>query len=326
VRTRARPPAAASAAHQPGIVTRLPAHLALGAFDVRVSRRADLRDLLAAWTRVAARLAGEVEATFGLGPELFAPGRLGLEGLRPVALAPLPPFAGDALESARGGGDLCVQLGADDPVALVEALGALAAAAHGAADLRWTQTGFRGGRPRPDGRPRVPRDLLGFLEGADNLRFPQQLERHVWAGARDRTWMAGGTYLVYRRVRLRLAAWNALAVEDQERIVGRRRATGAALAPDTGHVALAAPRDGEGGMLRRGVAYLDAGAGELDAGLVFVAFVRDPRRQYVPVQRRLAAHDALCAYAVHTASAVFAVPPAARPAGFVADALLDAGG
>jgi deferrochelatase/peroxidase EfeB len=65
--------------------------------------------------------------------------------------------------------------------------------------------------------------------------------------------------------------------------------------------------------------------GALDAGLVFVAFVRDPRRQYAPVQRRLAEDDPLSAYAVHTASAVFAVPPAARPGGFVADALLDAG-
>jgi deferrochelatase/peroxidase EfeB len=169
----------------------------------------------------------------------------------------------------------------------------------------------------------VPRDLLGFLEGADNLRFPQQLERHVWAGARDRTWMAGGTYLVYRRIRRDLAGWNAFATAEQERIVGRRRRTGEALRPDTGHVALAAPRPGEGGMLRRGFSYLDGAAGPLDAGLAFVAFVRDPRRQYVPVQRRLAQEDALSGYAVHTASAVFAIPPAAPPGSFVAERLFE---
>jgi deferrochelatase/peroxidase EfeB len=325
VRTRPRPPAPATGAHQPGIVTRQPAHLAVAAFDLVTGDRDALAGLLVAWSSLAARLAAEPggpELTFGLGAALFEDGRFGLDARRPLGLAPLPPFAGDALEPARGGGDLCVQAGAGDPVPLVEALEALARAARGTAVVRWTQTGFRGGTPRPDGRPRVPRDLLGFLEGADNLRFPQQLERHVWVGVRDRTWMAGGTYLVYRRIRLDLAAWDALAVEEQERIVGRRRTTGAALAPDRGHVALAAPREGEGGMLRRGFSYLDGAAGPLDAGLAFVAFVRDPRRQYVPVQRRLAEEDALSAYAIHTASAVFAMPPAARAGGFVAERLL----
>jgi deferrochelatase/peroxidase EfeB len=327
VRTRARPPAPATGAHQPGIATRQPPHLAIAAFDVVAGGRAELRELLAAWTTLAARLAAEPggpELTFGLGPGLFEPGRLGLDARRPVGLAPLPAFPRDALETARSDGDLCVQAGAEDPVALVEALGALAGAARGMAVPRWTQTGFRGGTLRRDGRPRVPRDLLGFLEGADNLRFPRQLDRHVWAGARDRTWMAGGTYLVYRRIRLDLASWSALPVEEQERIVGRRRRTGAPLEPETGHVALAAPLAGEGGMLRRGFAYLDAGAGPLDAGLAFVAFVRDPRRQYAPVQRRLAEDDALSAYAVHTASAVFAVPPAPRAGGVLAERLLEA--
>jgi dye decolorizing peroxidase len=231
VRTRARPPAPATGAHQPGIVTRQPPHLALTAFDVVGEGRAELRRLLAAWTTVAARLGADVELTFGLGPGLFDAGRLGLDALRPVGLTPLPAFPGDALEPARGGGDLLVQAGAGDPVALVEALGALAGAADGVATARWTQTGFRGGTPRPDGRPRVPRDLLG---------------------------------------------------------------------------------------------YLDAGPGPLDAGLAFVAFVRDPRRQYVPVQRRLAEDDALSAYAVHTASAVFAIPPAPRAGDALAGRLLEA--
>ena len=69
-------------------------------------------------------------------------------------------------------------------------------------------------------------------------------------------------------------------------------------------------------ILRRSYAY-DAGAdpnGLLDAGLVFICFQRDPRSQFVPIQRRLAGRDALNAFYQHTASAVFACPPAA-PAG-----------
>jgi deferrochelatase/peroxidase EfeB len=326
----ARAAAAGQGAHQPGIVTRQPAHLALAAFDVVTSDRRGLRELLLAWSSAAARLAhepGGAELTFGLGAGLFDADRFGLDALRPVALAPLPAFPRDALDPARCGGDVCVQLGADVPAALVEALLLLEHSAHGAAVARWTQTGFRGGTLRRDGHPRVPRDLLGFLEGADNLRFARQLERHVWAAGRDRTWLAGGTYLVYRRVRLDLEGWRALPLDEQERIVGRRRTTGAVLEPETGHVALAAPRETEGGMLRRGFNYFDGtdpATGRIDAGLVFLAFVRDPRRQYVPVQRRLAEEDALSAHAVHTASAVFAVPPAIRPGSFVAGDLLAA--
>ncbi|TMM34080.1 MAG: hypothetical protein E6F99_22580 [Actinobacteria bacterium] len=49
----------------------------------------------------------------------------------------------------------------------------------------------------------------------------------------------------------------------------------------------------------------------LDAGLIFVCFQRDPGQQFIPVQRRLAERDALNAFSQHTASAVFACPPAA---------------
>ena len=47
------------------------------------------------------------------------------------------------------------------------------------------------------------------------------------------------------------------------------------------------------------------------AGLIFVCFQRDPGQQFIPVQRRLAERDALNAFSQHTASAVFACPPAA---------------
>ena len=96
-------------------------------------------------------------------------------------------------------------------------------------------------------------------------------------------------------------------------MVGRRRGTNERIdAPDTAHARLAAPVDPAERMLRRSYAY-DAGAdpnGLLDAGLVFICFQRDPGRQFVPVQRRLAGRDALNAFCQHTASALFACPPA----------------
>ena len=52
--------------------------------------------------------------------------------------------------------------------------------------------------------------------------------------------------------------------------------------------------------------------GLLDAGLFFLAYMRDPA-QFVALQNVLGAHDALNEYISHTSSAVFACPPGVRP-------------
>ena len=53
--------------------------------------------------------------------------------------------------------------------------------------------------------------------------------------------------------------------------------------------------------------------GSVDAGLQFIAYQRDPRSKFARLQRSLAGHDALNEYAVHTGSALFAVPPGVQP-------------
>ena len=55
--------------------------------------------------------------------------------------------------------------------------------------------------------------------------------------------------------------------------------------------------------------------GELDAGLFFLAYQQDPRRQFVPIQAALSAQDSLNEYILHTTSGLFAIPPGARTAG-----------
>ena len=63
-------------------------------------------------------------------------------------------------------------------------------------------------------------------------------------------------------------------------------------------------------ILRRGYNFTDGNdsLGRLDAGLFFIAFVRDPRTGFIPIQAALAAHDGLNEYIVHTGSGVYAVP------------------
>ncbi|HEX8007085.1 MAG TPA: deferrochelatase/peroxidase EfeB, partial [Trebonia sp.] len=84
------------------------------------------------------------------------------------------------------------------------------------------------------------------------------------------------------------------------------------------HVRLAHPSSHGGArLLRRGYNFVDGsdGLGRLDAGLFFIAYQRDPHRQFVPVQLALARQDVLNEYIKHVSSGLFAIPPGVRDAG-----------
>jgi deferrochelatase/peroxidase EfeB len=104
-----------------------------------------------------------------------------------------------------------------------------------------------------------------------------------------------------------------------------RRTDGTPVVPLDAHVRLAAPSaNGGTRILRRGYSFtdgIDPRTGQLDAGLFFICFQRDPHRQFAAIQRRLGATDALNEYIQHTASALFVVPPGIRPGEHVAEAL-----
>ncbi|HEY3492209.1 MAG TPA: deferrochelatase/peroxidase EfeB, partial [Solirubrobacterales bacterium] len=76
-------------------------------------------------------------------------------------------------------------------------------------------------------------------------------------------------------------------------------------------------------ILRRGYSFSEPpepGSGQIDAGLFFISFQRDPE-QFVSIQRRLSESDALNRHILHTASALFACPPGTKPGGFVGEDL-----
>jgi deferrochelatase/peroxidase EfeB len=88
-------------------------------------------------------------------------------------------------------------------------------------------------------------------------------------------------------------------------------------------LASASFNDGER-ILRRGYSFtdgVDESLGELEAGLFFICFQRDPAKQFVPIQRGLGQFDALNEYIKHVGSAVFAVPPGAEEGASIGDAL-----
>ena len=78
------------------------------------------------------------------------------------------------------------------------------------------------------------------------------------------------------------------------------------------HIRLVSPENNGGlTILRRGFSYTDGidDIGLLDAGLFFIAFQQDPRKQFVPLQRKIGRVDALNEYIKHTGSGLWACPP-----------------
>lgn len=282
--------------------------------------------------------------TIGFGPSLFDH-RFGLAARKPAALEDLPAFRGDQLDPRRSGGDLCIQACAHDPQVAVHAVRNLVRLGFGTATVRWSQLGF--GRTSSTSTSQVtPRNMFGFKDGTNNLKAedPDGLARHVWVAADDErpdgAWMSGGSYLVARRIRMHIEVWDRTHLQEQEAVFGRDKKQGAPLgrtaefdAPDftrkgpdgqpmipmTSHVRLAHESQLGGiRILRRGYNFTDGsdGVGHLDAGLFFLAFMRNPGRQFVPMQRALATADALNEYTEHTGSAVFACPPGVQPGGW----------
>ncbi|WP_406008994.1 Dyp-type peroxidase [Streptomyces sp. NBC_00637] len=307
---------------QAGVTTPRQATALLLAYDLDPALRGAagvraLRAVLGTWTHALAETLGSdgsraarLTATLGIGPAL--PARLGLRA--PAALRDLPAFTGDRLDADRCGGDLLVQLCADTTDATEAIAATLTRLAGETLYPRWRQDGFL--PPSPDGGT-TPRSLLGFKDGPANPT-PEECERWVWSG--------NATYLVVRRIHLRVEDFARLAVHRQEEIIGRDRATGGPLtgvpsaggpssggaedaAPPRSHVRAVSPRlDSGARMLRRGYSYAD---GPMDQGLLFLAFMRDPAL-FTRVQRRMAAQDELSGFTEARGSAVAYILPGAR--------------
>jgi deferrochelatase/peroxidase EfeB len=354
-------------------------HLHFASFDMAPGAdRADLVSLLRDWSYAASRMTQGLEVsasgavggnpevppddtgealdlpasgltvTVGLGPTLFerdGVDRFGLASQRPPELETLPPFVGDMLKTYWSHGDLCLQVCADDPQVAVHAVRNLSRIAFGRASIRWSQMGF-GRTSKTTVAQQTPRNLMGFKDGTNNILAEDgaALSRHVWVARGDQpAWLAGGTYLVVRKIEMLIESWDRVRLTEQETIIGRNKGPGAPLSggnefthPDfnatangaplidpAAHMRLAHHSSNNGvRILRRGYNYVDGNNeyGRLDAGLFFLSFQRSPQ-QFVTLQRNLAT-DVLNEYIRHVGSAIFVVPPGARESGFIGESLL----
>lgn len=362
--------------HQAGITTAVQDHLHFAAFDMMArTSRDDLIELLQDWTYAAARMSqglevsasgavgGSLEAppddtgealglpasgltiTFGFGPTLFeteaGEDRYGIAAHRPAALQKLPPFLGDDLDPLSSGGDLVIQACADDPQVAVHAVRNLSRIAFGRAKLRWSQLGF-GKTSRTTAEQQTPRNLFGYKDGTANILADDAaaLADHVWVSPDDEpAWMAGGSYLVARKIAMRIETWDRVRLAEQNSIIGRDKGEGAPLSGGTeftepnfttasaaaspaidadSHVRLVHPSFNGGiRILRRGYNYVDGNnsLGRLDAGLFFLSYQRSPE-QFTKLQKALST-DLMLEYIVHVGSGLWAIPPGAKAGSYV---------
>lgn len=260
--------------------------------------------------------------TIGFGASLFD-GRYGLASRKPAGLTAMPAFPDDALVAGECHGDVSLQLCAGTEETLLNALRELMRASRGALAARWKVEGFL-----PAARePGASRNLLGFKDGTANPDPSDDalMRRLVWDDD-------GGTFQVVRIIRNRVEFWDRVARQEQELMIGRDKVTGAPLGkrqetddpqladdpkgeriPLDSHIRLARPRtpETEGQrILRRPYNYSRGidDSGQLDMGLLFIAYNRDIAKQFLPVQQRLAG-EGLVDYVVPTGGGYFYVPP-----------------
>jgi putative iron-dependent peroxidase len=210
---------------------------------------------------------GELTCVVGLGCDLWD--RLFGEP-RPAGLHPLPPFVGHKHAAVSTPGDLLFHIRAHRLDLCFELAQRLMNRLVGHAQVVDEVHGFRSFDDR---------DLLGFVDGTENPEGASGLAAVV-IGEEDPDF-AGGSYVVVQKYLHDLEAWDALAVEEQERAIGREKLSDIELADDVkpanSHVALTTIVDDDGDehqIVRLNMPFGRVGAGEF--GTYFIGYARSP--------------------------------------------------
>jgi len=123
------------------------------------------------------------------------------------------------------------------------------------------------------------RDLLGFVDGTENPRGDGVSEAAL-IGAEDRGF-TGGSYVIVQKYLHDMAGWNALPVEVQEHIIGRRKLSDIELddsvKPTSAHNALTVIVENgrQLQIVRDNMPFGRPGQGEF--GTYFIGYCRTPR-------------------------------------------------
>ncbi|MCD1257405.1 deferrochelatase/peroxidase EfeB [Paenibacillus athensensis] len=349
--------------NQAGIVTPQQTYMYLAAFRMTATDRAGVIKLFREWTKFSDLStnggtmksgdnpllppsdtgetldlpAAKLTVTFGFGASFFEENgkdRYGIAHLAPKYLRDIPRMPRENLDPSISGGDVCVQVCAEDQQVAFHAVRNLIRLSTGSATLKWMQEGFISAKSGT-----TPRNLFGFKDGTANGLHQTEdgFKQVLWAGTDEPAWLQGGTYMAYRKIRMLLETWDRTSMDDQEATFGRRKESGAAFGmagefdtvdvsklPADSHVRLA--KDSKQQIHRRAYSYtdgVDPRTGNVNAGLLFISFQRNPDEQFIPMLRLMQNQDKLNEYTSHIASAMFACPGGLREGQYLGQALLE---
>lgn len=227
---------------------------------------------------------------------------------RPASLHPFREFGAGQRVAVATPGDILLHIRADAMDLCFELatqlLGALGAAVTVVDEVH----GFRNFDQRA---------MIGFVDGTENPEGREAVDFTV-IGDEDAAF-AGGSYVIVQKYLHDMAGWNALAVETQERIIGRTKLSDIELAPDvkpsSSHSSLTTLDENgqEVKILRDNMPFGRPGAGEF--GTYFIGYARTP----APIEQMLenmfvgrppGNYDRLLDYSRAVTGSLFFVPSA----------------
>jgi putative iron-dependent peroxidase len=191
-------------------------------------------------------------------------------GPRPAGLHPFAEIAGPRHTAVSTAGDLLLHIRARRADLCFELAQRLVDRLRAVAEVVDEVHGFKSFDER---------DLLGFVDGTENP-VGASAPAAALVGDEDPRF-AGGSYVLVQRYVHDLASWDALAVAEQERVVGRTKLNDIELADDVkpanSHVALTTIVDEDGEqrqILRYNMPFGHVGAGVF--GTYFIGYARSP--------------------------------------------------
>lgn len=341
--------------HQAGITTPMQKNIYFVVLDLRTTDKNELIQLFKDWTDYSQKLVnGELvkkdgsnallppsdtgetvglnpyrlTLTFGVSASFLT--KLGLDKKRPKLFRDLPAFPKEQLREQYTGGDIVIQACADDEQVAFHAVRNLIRKGRNKVTMKWSQSGFAAIGDRME----TPRNLFGFKDGTANVTTEKDFDKVVWADSQD--WMKNGSYMAVRRIIMHLETWDRTNLQEQENTFGRYKESGApfgkknefdevdlSLLPVDSHVRLAKEVDLP--ILRRSYSYsdgIDPKTGQFDAGLLFIAFQKDPDR-FVKIQTNLGADDKMNEYVTHIGSGLFACFGGVKEGGYIGQDLFE---
>jgi porphyrinogen peroxidase len=211
---------------------------------------------------------GELSCVVGIGSDLWD--RICAGRPRPRGLHRFIPLAGAKHTAVSTPGDLLFHIRAHRLDLCFELAQRLADRLAGLVRIVDEVHGFRSFDER---------DLLGFVDGTEN---PEGAAAHAAATIGDQEpEFAGGSYVIVQKYLHDLTAWDALPVEEQERVIGRTKLSDLELADDVkpanSHVALNTIVDDQGvehDIMRFNMPFGRVSDGEF--GTYFIGYASSP--------------------------------------------------